>query len=101
VCRLNVYEFDKPGPGDLTISDRSPLPNLIARIQPFLERPLIDATGLAGTFEWSVSFATRADSTSAPVIYTALQEQLGLRAERRTAPFDVVIIDSVEMPTPN
>jgi len=101
VCMLNVYEFGKPGPGDITMSDSTPLSSLIARIQPFVDRPLIDATGLAGSFEWSVFFATRADSTSAPVIFTALQEQLSIRAERRTAPFDVVVIDSVEMPTPN
>ncbi|HKE85421.1 MAG TPA: TIGR03435 family protein [Vicinamibacterales bacterium] len=101
VCRANVYDFGKPGPGDITISDRCPLPLMIARLQPFVDRPLIDATGLSGSFEWSVSFATRGDSTSAPIIYTALQEQLGIKAERRTAPFDVVVIDSAEMPMPN
>lgn len=100
-CRLSIYEFGKPERGNLTMSDRSPLPSLIGRIQPFVDRPLIDATGLTGSFEWSVSFATGGDSASAPVIYTALQEQLGIKAERRTAPFDVVVIDSVEMPTPN
>lgn len=101
VCRRNVYEFGKPGSGDITMSDISPLRSLIVRIQSFVDRPLIDATGLTGSFEWSVSFATSAESTSAPVIYTALQEQLGIRAERRTAPFEVLVIDSVEMPTLN
>lgn len=101
VCMLNVYEFGKPGPGDITLSDRTPLTSLIARIQPFMDRPLVDATGLVGSFEWSVSFATNPNSTTAPSIYSALPEQLGIRAERRTAPFDVVVIDSVEMPTPN
>jgi len=101
VCRLNVYEFGKPGPGDLTMSDSTALSSLIARIQPFVDRPLVDASGLSGIFEWSVSFATNPNSTTAPVVYTALQEQLGIRLERRTAPYDVVVIDSVEMPTPN
>jgi len=101
VCRINVYGFGKPGPGDMTISDVNSISSLLARIQAFLDRPVIDATGLTGNFEWSLSFATRVDSTTAPIIYTALQEQLGIRAERRTAPFDVVVIDSVEMPTPN
>jgi uncharacterized protein (TIGR03435 family) len=98
---LNVYQFSKPGPGDLTIGDSTPLMSLIARIQPFVDRPLVDATGLVGSFEWSVSFATNATSTTAPAIYSALPEQLGIKLERRTAPMDVVVVDSVEMPTPN
>jgi len=101
VCRVNVYDFSRPGPGDMTISDRTPLAALMFRIQPFVDRPIIDATGLTGSFEWSVSFATNPESTTAPIIDTALQEQLGIRAERRTAPLDVVVIDSVDVPTPN
>jgi uncharacterized protein (TIGR03435 family) len=101
VCRLNVYGFGKPGRGDLTISDVNSVASLIVRIQPFLDRPVVDATGLSGTFQWSISFAANPESTTAPVIYTALEEQLGLRVERRSAPYDVVIIDSVEMPTPD
>lgn len=101
VCMLNIYQFGKPGRGDITMSDTTPLTSLIVRIQPFVDRPLLDATGLAGSFEWSVSFAMNADSTTAPPIYSALSEQLGIRVERRTAPFDVLVIDSVETPTPN
>jgi uncharacterized protein (TIGR03435 family) len=101
VCRLNVYGFGKPGRGDMTISDVTSVASLIVRIQPFLDRPVVDATGLRGSYQWSISFATNPESTTAPVIYTSLEEQLGLRVERRSAPFDVVVIDSVEMPTPN
>jgi uncharacterized protein (TIGR03435 family) len=32
---------------------------------------------------------------------TALEEQLGLKLERMTAPIDVLVIDSVQRPTPN
>jgi uncharacterized protein (TIGR03435 family) len=47
-----------------------------------------------------LSFTMRPTADSdAPSIYTALQEQLGLKLEARTGPFDVLVIDSVEVPT--
>jgi uncharacterized protein (TIGR03435 family) len=101
LCPLNIYGFDTPGPGDLTMTDRSSLGHMLTRVQPFVERPLVDATGLTGSFAWSLSFAIRTDSTTAPVVDAAFQEQLGIRLDRRTAPFDVLVVDSVEMPTPN
>jgi uncharacterized protein (TIGR03435 family) len=33
------------------------------------------------------------------MIFTAVQEQLGLKLDARTAPYEVLVIDSVEMPS--
>ena len=87
----------------LTVSRfAGPITVLAQRLQPLVGRPITDATGLSGNFEWDLRYAwgpnARAD---APEIFTALQEQLGLKLEARQAPVEVLVIDSVEMPTPD
>lgn len=99
---LGNYEFNTPGAGATTIRNATPIDFLAGRIQAFLDRPVIDATGLTGSFEWVLAFS-RIDSVDSlvPSIHTAIQEQLGLRLERRTSSVEMLVIDSVEMPTPD
>lgn len=42
-----------------------------------------------------------ADDTARPSIFTALQQQLGLKVESAKVPVDVLVIDHIEQPTPN
>jgi uncharacterized protein (TIGR03435 family) len=58
-------------------------------------RPVIDRTGLAGEFNFDVEFAPfdGAGDSAAPSLFTALQEQLGLRLETTKAPLDGLVID--------
>ena len=84
------------------MSYASDLAFLTMRLQTFLDRPVIDATGLEGSFEWRLSWSARTDiDAPASAFAPALQQQLGLRLERRTAPWDVLVIESVSMPSPN
>jgi uncharacterized protein (TIGR03435 family) len=61
-------------------------------------------TGLTGVYDFTLKYsddmATGADS-AAPSIYTALQEQLGLKLEPTKGPVDVLVIDHVERPSAN
>ena len=69
-----------------------------------VRRPVIDRTGLAGDFDFEAEFAPFgiADPDSpAPSIFTALQEQLGLKLESAKNPLEVLIVDHVERPTPD
>ena len=69
-------------------------------------RYVVDRTGLGGAFD--VSLAWNADalsptttSDSAPSVFAALQEQLGLRLVPITTPIEVVVIDRAERPAGN
>jgi uncharacterized protein (TIGR03435 family) len=78
-----------------------------------LNRRVVDRSGLQGLF--NVHLAWTPDPLPAgpldpdlppidpngPSIFTAVQEQLGLKLEPATGPVDVLVIDSVERPTPN
>jgi uncharacterized protein (TIGR03435 family) len=64
-------------------------------------RPVLDRTGLSGRFDISVDWASGPDVDGGVPVFTAVQEQLGLRLESTTAPLDVVIIDRVERPSEN
>jgi uncharacterized protein (TIGR03435 family) len=63
-------------------------------------QPVVNETGLAGTYEFTMTFAPEgATDSSLPSVFTALEEQLGLKLERRTAvPVEMLIIDHVERP---
>ncbi|MBV9397492.1 MAG: TIGR03435 family protein [Bryobacterales bacterium] len=63
---------------------------------------VIDKTGLTGTFDFELNWA-RADDTSAerPVLFTAIQEQLGLKLEPVKIPIQAVVIDEADKPTEN
>ena len=66
-------------------------------------RVVIDRTGLTGAYNFKLEWAPNpANTTDArPSLFTALQEQLGLRLQSSTAPLPVVVIDSIARPTPD
>jgi len=69
-----------------------------------LRAPVHNDTGLTGKFDFELFWSTRppAADDSGPDLATAVQEQLGLKVERKKGPVDVVVIDHVERtPTAN
>jgi uncharacterized protein (TIGR03435 family) len=70
---------------------------------PDVQRKVRDRTQLDGQFDLDIDFAPvpNAPDAQAAVIFTALKEQLGLELRAATGPVDVVVIDSVEPPTPD
>jgi uncharacterized protein (TIGR03435 family) len=75
--------------------------NFFSSLQSAVDRPIIDQTGLAGQYNVDLEWAAQPDDPSKPSIFTALQEQLGLKLESARGPVDVLVIDRAEKPTPN
>jgi uncharacterized protein (TIGR03435 family) len=75
-----------------------------------IDRPVLDRTGLTGYFDFQLTyqcgpftgpFGSRPCGPDALSFFTALQEQAGLTLEPAREVIDVLVIDSVEQPTPN
>jgi uncharacterized protein (TIGR03435 family) len=78
------------------------MPDLAMSLSFILARTVIDKTGLKEAFDIHLAFAplNGPDSTG-PSIFTAVQEQLGLRLESGKGPVEVLAIDEVERPSEN
>jgi bla regulator protein blaR1 len=75
-------------------------------------RPVADRTGLSGIYEFTLDWTPDRPASAAPgieaasdptgpTIFTAIEEQLGLRLESRKMPVDTLVIDRVEKPSGN
>jgi uncharacterized protein (TIGR03435 family) len=78
-----------------------------------LGRPVIDRTGIKGRFDFDVEFAidqstpgfisdaAPANPTEGESVFTAVQDQLGLKLESTKGPREFLVIDHVERPSDN
>ncbi|HTR21689.1 MAG TPA: TIGR03435 family protein [Gemmatimonadales bacterium] len=66
--------------------------------------PVVDQTALAGSFNFTLKWTPEKELSrpdAGPSIFTALQEQLGLRLHAQKTPLEVIVIDRAERPTEN
>jgi uncharacterized protein (TIGR03435 family) len=95
-----------------------PVANLVPMLSRILGRTVIDKTGLTGRYDMKMEFTPDdsqlammappgapppppPDSSSAPSLFTALQEQLGLKLESQKGPVEILVIDRAEKPSEN
>jgi uncharacterized protein (TIGR03435 family) len=80
------------------------LPHLAQRLGRQLDLPVVDKTGLEGAFDFKLHWTpdgAKADPSAPPGIFTAIQEQLGLRLTGGRAPVETLVIVSAERPSEN
>jgi uncharacterized protein (TIGR03435 family) len=82
----------------------SPIEALARMLSDMLMRPVLDRTGLKDIYDIKLDFAEldgHTDDASAASLFTAIQEQLGLKLEATKGPVEVLVIDSAEKPDAN
>lgn len=93
------------GNGMQLLTGGLPLARLMGSIGAAAGRVVVDKTGLTGNYEITLRFMPQQAQNNAPDappdIFTALQEQLGLKLEPDRAPVRVLVIDHIERPTEN
>ena len=76
-----------------------------------VDRPVVDRTGLTSRFNFTLTWtpdefqksnlAGQAPTSDVPDLFTAIQQQLGLRLEATKSPVDVMVVDHLERPSEN
>ena len=108
------FVFGPAGASMTFVRNGMPMPQLARLLMTFVRRPVLDRTGLAGTYDFELTFspdnaffATRESGIQAAPqadgmsISTALREQLGLRLESAEGPVEVLVIERAELPDPD
>jgi len=119
--KLTASAGDPKGPPNLAMPARgrfrlrnATMTDFAGELRGVLDRPVVDKTGISGRYDmalnWSVDdfqaarlggFPAPLDHTEVPDLFTAIQEQLGLRLESTKGSVEVMVIDHVERPTEN
>jgi bla regulator protein blaR1 len=82
--------------------------NIATLVSKIVRSPVIDKTGLTGRYDLKLDYTpdvaeleATPGTQQAPNIFTALQEQLGLKLESGKGSVDVIVIDDIKQPSPN
>jgi uncharacterized protein (TIGR03435 family) len=123
-AQVTRSEGDPNGLGSMVFRGLGNLPVVNSSMADFasvmqsavLDRPVVDQTGLSGRFDFTLKWTPEEnqfgglgirvppptnDPNAPPGLFTAIQEQLGLKLDAVKAPADVLVIDKVEKPSPN
>lgn len=105
---LKIKEVAPDQHGGFTMSPNSikseslQIASLVGSLSHPSGRLIIDKTGLTGRYQVDLTWAREGDpNDTGPSLFTALEEQLGLKLEPAKAPLNVVVIDHIERPSEN
>jgi uncharacterized protein (TIGR03435 family) len=99
--------------GGMSIHNRNltatgvPIASLVNQLSGQLQRVVVDKTGLTAKYNFQLSWSAddagppSTDAPGPPDIFTALEEQLGLKLQPGKADIDTFVIDHVELPSEN
>ncbi|MGC1872106.1 MAG: TIGR03435 family protein [Acidobacteriaceae bacterium] len=91
------------GPGRIDYRNAE-LEALVVSLSGEVGRMVVDETGLSGKYDFTLKWTPdeqRGMADAGPSIFTALQEQLGLKLISTKGPVDTIVVDHVDRPSPN
>jgi uncharacterized protein (TIGR03435 family) len=101
--RMDYCGYGGLGNGTLELASAT-MPELATFLSAATRRTVVDKTGIAGQFRFQLTFVpdeTAPAGADGPSIFTALQEQLGLKLDPAKGPVEVLVIDHAEKPAEN
>ena len=99
-------------PGRLTVN-AMPLSLFASNLSGQVQRVVVDRTGLSGGWDFEITYAPEQPlnpppgvefppaDPNAPSLFTAIQEQLGLRLQSTKGPVEVLVVDRIEQLLPD
>jgi uncharacterized protein (TIGR03435 family) len=114
-AKLKLSADQTPNGGDINTSSyqaltkvtasQAPMASVAKALSNSLDRTVIDKTGLAGNFDfnlqWSSEDSADPSPDAPPTIFTAIEEQLGLKLQAAKGPVETLVVDHAEMPSQN
>jgi len=103
----NTIGSDRDPRGIAIIAHGASMGDLDEMLRFLLRKSVIDQTGITGTYNFALQFhgtlsdMEADDGSMWPPVETAISEQLGLQLRDTKAPAQVLVIDHIEMPSPN
>jgi len=100
-CGRDCGSIRRMGP-DRVVGTSVSMGSLAHSMSDWVRRTVVDNTGIAGPMDLTLTWAPDgAPDSGAPSIFTAVEEQLGLKLVPARGPVDVLVVDSAERPTPD
>jgi len=88
-------------PGKPEWPDGLTMSGLAGILSSYTDRPVVDRTGMPGTYGITLDFSLAGDGDDHPSIFTAVQEQLGLKLDSGKAVIEMLVIDHIQKPNEN
>ncbi|MBS1859239.1 MAG: TIGR03435 family protein, partial [Acidobacteria bacterium] len=90
-----------PGVNYTIDGQKASMARLADDLKGWVERPVLDRTGIAGDYDFRIDFAIEGHLDAGPSIFTALPEQVGLKLQSAKGPVETLVIENAERPTAN
>lgn len=98
--RTNITNYNS---GKVSIeAAKISMAHLAVVLDGLLKQPVVDGSGVRGDYDLKLEYDSGLNADSpVPSLFTALQQQLGLRLQARKAPVEMIVVENVSKPSEN